>query len=372
MELTDIIRDIKAQNNRISCLIFVDKENENKAIGYIESKEWVFTFYQNEALDDCLKIIREKKINIIITETKYNYLMNRLLWYAIAIRACIYIDTNNPYQIEKNHNLLMNTKLWDAVALSASNDIEAGGWVNSYTKKHFIENEMSEFSENAYLKLKDVLGDKKDKKVLEIGCASGITMFRLLPYVSEYVGIDLSKINIKKNEEKAKQQNIANLKLFAMPADKLLDLNERDFDLIIMNSVAQYFPGINYMREVILNGIDIMKPHGVIYLGDIMDLDKRDILHKSLIDYKNMNPTHNTKIDLSNELFFGKDYFNDLNKTINEITHISFSDKIGTIKNELFNYRYDVLITVDKTSCKLKRNYKLTKYQFGGLKICQS
>ena len=84
----------------------------------------------------------------------------------------------------------MRKDLWDHVGDTATDAISAGGWVSSYTGEYISAEEMQEYSENAFLKLKPYL--RKDMKVLEIGCSSGLTLFQVAPHVGAYHGTDLS------------------------------------------------------------------------------------------------------------------------------------------------------------------------------------
>lgn len=90
----------------------------------------------------------------------------------------------------------MNKKLWEYTVNNAKDELAGGGWVNSYNREPFSKFEMNEFSENVYQKLKPYLNN--DTKVLEIGCSTGLTMFKILPFVGEYHAVDLSSTVLKK------------------------------------------------------------------------------------------------------------------------------------------------------------------------------
>lgn len=317
----------------------------------------------SQSLDIIKKIIQTNNICTIISVEKKIPVLNKLLWNCSCLKSYLCIDTNDVYQIETNKSKLMNKKLWEVVSVNAKDEIQGGGWINSYTRKYFTKQEMEEYAENCYIKLKNILN--KDKKVFEIGCASGITMFKLAGYVKDYYAIDLSSSNICKDKEIAKKLGLNHIKFFTIPADKILEIGERGFDIVVMNSVTQCFVGLNYLRKVILNSIEIMADNAVLFIGDIMDLDKKDLLYESLIEFKAQNEQYNTKIDLSQELFISKRYFTDISKTIPSIKSVKFSDKIYTIENELTMYRYDVIIEVDKRITDFSYNVELSKYQLG-------
>ena len=61
-------------------------------------------------------------------------------------------------------------------------------------------------------------------------------------------------------------------------------------------------------------------------------------------------PECHNKRGFTRELFVPKAYWHDLIFTMPDIANIEVTNKIGVIDNEINKYRYDVMITVDKTS----------------------
>ena len=102
----------------------------------------------------------------------------------------------------------MDEKLWDYVGETAVDDITGGGWISSYTGEPFSREEMNEYGDNILEKLSPLLHEKM--RVLEIGCASGISMYRIAPKVAFYYGTDLSGVIIEKNKERVKKQRHQN------------------------------------------------------------------------------------------------------------------------------------------------------------------
>ena len=211
-------------------------------------------------------------------------------------------------------------RIWDYVARNASNEIEAGGWRNSYDGKLFSDEEMQEFAADVYIKLKPYL-NSTSTSVLEIGCASGITMFKIAPYVKRYIGSDMSQVNLNRNQEKIIRENIDNIHIVNCKADKINIFQNEKIDIIIMNSVCQYF---------------------------VRDADKKEEFEKSIENYCLANKVRNKKRGDSSELFLPQSFWGELKMDYSEIREIGISSKIGSIKNELTKYRYDVLIHVEK------------------------
>jgi amino acid adenylation domain-containing protein len=96
--------------------------------------------------------------------------------------------------------------------------------------------------------------------------------------------------------------------------------------------------------------IDLLGEKGYLFIGDIMDLEKKDALVGELTAFKyaHAGKGYTVKTDFSAELFVSRGFWEDLGAECEGIEDIRFSDKIYTIENELTRSRYDTLITVNK------------------------
>lgn len=310
-------------------------------------------------------IINDARINIVVSSAMQIDLLNRLQWECKDFDKYVCVDTQNVYGVEHvAKNELMDEKLWEFIGSEATNEIGGGGWISSYTGEEFSKPEMEEYADNVFQKLKPYLN--KDVKILEIGCATGITMFRIAPFVKMYYGTDLSKIIIERNKQRVEAEGIDNIKLSCLPAHDIDMVDVKDFDIVIINSVVQYFPGVNYLRDIVSKSLSLIKDKGIIYIGDVMDLGLKPKLLQSLLEFKNDNAGsgYKTKTEFDSELFVSREFIEDLKAEFGEIRDIYISNKLHTIENELSMFRYDSIIEVDKT-CKNRANGNKHKYQCG-------
>ncbi len=309
-------------------------------------------------------IIDDAKIGVLISGKRYIRTLNRLQWECRSLRSFICLDSDDVYgESEQEQNALMDLKLWEYVAHTANDDITGGGWLTSFTSEPFSRKEMDEYGENVMQKLKPLLNP--ELRVLEIGCASGITMYRVAPLVGYYHGTDLSPTMIEKNRERVKSEQRSNIGLEALPAHRIGEVKEKDFGLVIINSVVQAFHGHNYLRRVIADVIDLMGENGYLYVGDVMDQDLKQDLIDETMEYHRQSDDNSqrTKTDWDSELFVSRAFFQDLAQEFSQIESVDSSRKIHTIENELTKYRYDVLIKIDKSKTTAKTGGKKRKYQ---------
>jgi len=158
----------------------------------------------------------------------------------------------------------------------------------------------------------------------------------------------LSRVMIERNRVNAEKKGLSSVYLYNLAADEIDRLQQTDFDIIIMNSVIQCFPGYNYLRKVIRKCIGIMSESGTIFLGDVMDLELKDDLIASIKLHKQLYPEANAKLDNSAETYYAKNFFVDLQSEFPEIARVCCNSKHHTIVNELTQFRYDVQLFVDK------------------------
>ena len=296
-------------------------------------------------------IIKDAGIGVVISRQRYVRKLDRLLWECADLYMYLCLDAPDIYagdDVEESE--ILNLKnLWNYIGETAVDEITGGGWASSYTGEPFSKKEMEEYGDNVLQKLAPLLN--KEMKVLEIGCASGITMFRVAPRVGFYYGTDISAVIIEKNKRRVEEEKHQNIRLAVLAAHEIDQIGEKDFDLVIINSVIQDFYGLNYLRGVILKALELMREDSYFFFGDIMDLDSRDELIREMVEFKRAygERGYRTKTDFSGDLFISRDFFRGLRMNIPALQEPEFSNKIHTVENELTKFRYDVLVKADKT-----------------------
>src|SRR5215211_6889487 len=69
-------------------------------------------------------------------------------------------------------------------------------------------------------------------------------------------------------------------------ADDFSDFEANQFDTILLNSVAQYFPDISYLERVIAGALHVLKADGCIFIGDVRLYDLLETFHTSVQLYQ--------------------------------------------------------------------------------------
>ncbi|NWG75594.1 MAG: methyltransferase domain-containing protein [Rubrivivax sp.] len=109
--------------------------------------------------------------------------------------------------------------------------------------------------------------DARRARVLELGCAQGgnlIPMAARYP-AGEFVGIDLSRLQIEEGQAFIARTELANIRLLHGDIAALPD-DLGEFDFIIAHGVYSWVP--DFVREALLSACRrLLKPHGVAYIS---------------------------------------------------------------------------------------------------------
>jgi amino acid adenylation domain-containing protein len=138
-----------------------------------------------------------------------------------------------------------------------------------------------------------------------------------------------------------------NIKLATGFADQIDTMFEPgSFDLIVMASTTQFFPGPNYFEAVLEKSLKLLAPGGTILLCDIMDAQRKQEFGESLQEFQRHNPQARTKTQLDGELYFDEAYFFDLEATLPDVSDVQIQHREHGFSNEL-GYRFDVILKKD-------------------------
>lgn len=238
---------------------------------------------------------------------------------------------------EKKRSLRNQALLWDMIARKGQTAIESSGWLRSFDQKPFTEKEMTEFTENVFTKLQTPYLNSGSASILEIGVGSGQILRRLASHTSTYTATDITD-SILDTCHRFTLENLAAVEYRKCFAHEIGQLPE-DYDVIIMNSIMQYFGDLEYAMTVLRSCRQKIRAKGVLFCGDIMDEDKRKALETYILAHS-LGPV---KLNHDKLLFYKKSFFKEAADLVG-FSQCSISDKTYTIANELSLFRFDALL----------------------------
>ena len=224
------------------------------------------------------------------------------------------------------------------------------GWHSSYTGQPFAQAELVEQIGQTVDRLKAL----RPRRVLEIGCGTGLLLFRLAADCELYHATDFSGVVLEGlREQLADSPQLTQVCLTQQAADDWSGLAAGEFDTVILNSVSQYFPGPQYLQKVLDSAIKVVKPGGQIFIGDVRNFDLAQAFHTQVLACQTEDPSirvsqFGPKVQSSlageTELLIAPDFFRALTADRPEIAAVEIQLKRGQFHNELTGYRYDVVI----------------------------
>ena len=101
----------------------------------------------------------------------------------------------------------------------------------------------------------------RPKRIWEIGCGTGLLLFQIAPKCEYYLGTDMSQPILESLKKQIANSGlkIPGIKLECRAAHDFNGIHEQDrFDMIVLNSVIQYFPDVDYFLTVLAGAIEMI------------------------------------------------------------------------------------------------------------------
>jgi amino acid adenylation domain-containing protein len=229
----------------------------------------------------------------------------------------------------------------------------ASGFNSSYTGLPIPAEEVQEWVENAVQRALSL----KPRRVLEIGCGAGLLLWRIAPHCEEYWGSDFSAVAVASVQQQIERNSHEwpHVHLLNQPADNVTGISPEQVDLVILHSVAQYFPGIEYLLRVIEGAITRLCPRGAIYIGDVRSLPLLEAFHTSVelhqapesLSVEALQERICRRRAQEQELVVDPLFFFALNRRWPRLRVEHLGPKRGQHLNEFTAFRYDVVLRLD-------------------------
>ncbi|MDP9841725.1 non-ribosomal peptide synthetase [Streptosporangium lutulentum] len=224
-------------------------------------------------------------------------------------------------------------------------DFVITGWNSSYSNEPIPAEEMAEWVTGTV----DGIRALAPKRVLEIGCGTGLLLQRLAPHADDYYGTDLSGGALASLGRRLTSDNVT---LLHQAADRTDGLPARYFDTVVLNSVAQYFPDAHYLTDVLVGTAATVARPATMFVGDIRDLRLLEAFHLSIelfraedsMPLSRLRQQISRRMQEEDELLCDPLYFHALRGLIPDLAGVEILLKRGRHRNEMSCFRYDVLL----------------------------
>ncbi len=232
------------------------------------------------------------------------------------------------------------------------------GWVSSYTGRLIPHSEMQEWLSTTVQRILAL----RPARVLEIGCGDGLLLQHLAPHCAQYVGTDISPRVIADLQQwirgRAELQHVG---LTCRDATDLRDVSNASVDTVVINSVVQYFPHIEYLLTALARAMAATADGGRVFVGDVRNLRLLRTFHCSVqlakatpeLSLAQLRRRVDRSVALEKEVLLDPRFFLTLPEYFSRIQEVEILLKRGFADNELTRYRYDVVLHLDRATTRV-------------------
>ena len=264
-------------------------------------------------------------------------------------------------------------ELYDAEVEVSEFGSDFRGWNSSYTGEPIPLPQMQQWRSAAV----DQILALQPRRVLEIGVGSGLLLAHVAPECVEYWGTDFSAPTIQTLQTAMAGQSWGDrVRLQVQPADVADGLPQGHFDVVVLNSVIQYFPSAGYLLDVLAVAMRLLAPGGALFIGDARNHSLQGAFQTGVAlaragagaDADDIRQRVQHAVLGEPELLLAPEFFTNWAAKHSSVAGVDIELKRGEADNELTRYRYDVIVHKTPTSvCSLAGAPSWAWTDFAGL-----
>lgn len=264
---------------------------------------------------------------------------------------------NVPADLGKQHNMNWQ-RVYDAAYENAAPDplLDTTCWKDSYRGEPIPAEQMAEWVNDTVTRILQL----QPRRILEIGCGTGLLLYRLAPHCDEYVGLDISQTAVDRLtvDLTARGREFEHVSVHQRGADQLQDFAGRRFDLVIINSVVMYFPSEDYLSSVLDQAVGMVEPGGHVFVGDVRDRASAELFYLTIelaraadsATAGELAAAARKRATIEKELLVPASCFAAFAEHDERISGARIELKAGAARNEMTRFRYDVMLKVGARS----------------------
>ncbi|WP_084774113.1 class I SAM-dependent methyltransferase [Nonomuraea candida] len=224
-------------------------------------------------------------------------------------------------------------------------DLDLSGWRATDTGRPLPADHMAEWADRTA----ELVLRHRPSRLLELGCGTGMLLHRLHPHLKGYVGTDLAE-HVVTRLNGLGLDGVTVVRAAAHEINggavraALSRLGDRP-DCVLLNSVTQCFPSVDYLAAVLHDAIGLVTPGGTVVVGDVR--------HSGLLDehYRRLEPGSADRAAqraaADTELLFDPATLAAVAASAGRRVTISLFAKTLTAGTELTRYRFDAVLHVE-------------------------
>jgi amino acid adenylation domain-containing protein len=317
----------------------------------IELGEIEASLLKHPKIQEAVVLVREDSERDSYGELRYQ----RLVTYVVPTTESDYTSQSEQVELWEQ---VFNDSYTQQTTPTDDPTLNLAGWKDSYTGEPILRSAMQEWRDTTV----DQILELAPKRVWEIGCGTGMLLFKVASHCQHYLGTDFASSGLQYIEQHLKQQSLQNKVTLKQSAANQFDgIESNVYDLVIINSVIQYFPSLDYLLSVIAGAIKTVSHQGKILIGDVRNLHLLAAFHTTTEFYRapddlsiqDLRQKIQNRIRTEEELLIDPDFFIALKQRFSRISHVQIELKRGYSHTEMSRFRYDVVLHLDQVDIPL-------------------
>ena len=226
------------------------------------------------------------------------------------------------------------------------------GWTDGQQDSANAERQVEEWIKSTVRSLEALSPDR----VLEIGCGTGQLLLRLAPKCSVFWGTDIAAnaISALGKATTAPGSELSHVTLMQRSAVQFDGIPAGHFDTVVLNSVSQYFPDVEYLVRVMEGAVRSLRAGGRVFVGDIQSYALMECYQTAAQVNRLPGDTSvdalkqivQRRMAAEDELMVDPAFFHALKHHLAQISHVEIQLRRGRSLNEATQFHYDAILHV--------------------------
>ncbi|MEZ5317812.1 MAG: thioesterase domain-containing protein [Vicinamibacterales bacterium] len=263
--------------------------------------------------------------------------------------AYVLVERGSSDAAEEEAQVAGWASLWSRAYADSSGDdrtFDTAGWTSSFSREALPAEEMRDWVDATVARLVALA----PRRVWEIGCGTGLLLHRLAPGCDVYLGTDGAEAAVAGLRESLP----AGARVEQRLAHQGSGGEPRSFDTVVINSVCQYFPSLEYFERVLDQAIEAVADGGRVFVGDVRSLPLLAAFHALVVTAaapadaraRELGDRLRQSVDEERELVVAPAFFQRLASRHSRLTSVRMEVRRGRYANEMTRFRYDVWLQV--------------------------